>query len=361
MSVKKIVGEGSVVSLEDIYAATPLLHNGYPREVWIGTYVGGITFICQHLIFSFLMFSATIWTIVIFYAIPIPILIWIIHRARKAIIATEPTMPELKGSWNLLWLIFCGFLVYQSYLWGVQSIVKQAIGLTPTCYYKPTAPFNDDAPKAIWFPRNNYQSFYEQSCTWHANKGKFYAHALVGPFILMLGCFNFMKFSRGLVFDINYHRWVGRIHNILLLFAGCAAIVLANITATPFFIAIGFYILAALWIPTMLLGWYFIKVGNIKQHKRWMTRNFTCTVGAITLRLYNLLSGGQTPYWLMVWLTMAHLPVVEFYLQYSDDGDRIWILENLFGYPQSPKSGTIKSHQKGVEGGISMNPIITPL
>jgi hypothetical protein len=24
--------------------------------------------------------------------------------------------------------------------------------------------------KAVWFPQNNYQSFYEQSCSWSENK-----------------------------------------------------------------------------------------------------------------------------------------------------------------------------------------------
>jgi uncharacterized membrane protein len=147
----------------------------------------------------------------------------------------------------------------------------------------------------------------------------------------MMGAFNFFKFSRGVIFPIEYHRWVGRVHNILFLIAGIASILLADITATPFFISIGFYLLACIWIPSMCLGWYFIRCHNINQHKRWMTRCFACTVGAITLRLYNLLSLGQTPYWIMVWLTMCHVPLVEAYLQSTDDCDRRWIMGTLFG------------------------------
>jgi hypothetical protein len=177
-------------------------------------------------------------------------------------------------------------------------------------------------------------SFYKQSCTWSEHKGRFYSHALLGPLVLMLASFNFFKFSRGVVFPIAYHRWVGRIHNIILLSAGVASILLAHITATPFWISVGFYILACLWISSMLFGWYFIFMRkDINQHKRWMTRCFACTVGAITLRLYNLLSLGQTPYWVMCWLTMCHLPLVEAYLQVSDDCDRRCIKEFLFGQP----------------------------
>ena len=267
----------------------------------------------------------------IFYVLPIPILIYWIHTARMGIQATDASVVGKEKTWNVAWLIFAGIIVYQSALWGIQSIFKQAIGLSPMCDYNPQPPYNDDDTNAVWFPKNNYYSFYEQSCTWASHKDKFYSHALTGPIVLMLGCFNFFKFSCGVVFSIDTHRWVGRIHNVIMFAAGIAALFLASITATPFFITIAFYILVIIWIPSMLLGWYFIRQGNVKQHQRWMTRNFACTAGAITLRLYNLLALGNTPYWIMVWLTMCHLPVVEAYQQYIDDCDRVWIASNIFG------------------------------
>ena len=320
----------------------PEKRDGYPYSVWNGIYIGGITVICQHLIFSFLMFSTTIWSIVVFYVLPIPILIYYIHKAR--ITRNSFQKVDSSRSNDTLWFIWSGFLVYQSALWGIQSIFKQAIGLSPKCDYSPAAPYNDDSTDARWFPTNNYQSFYEQSCTWSDHKGHFYSHALVGPFVLMTGCFCFFKFSRGVVWDISYHKLIGRIHNVLVVFAGLAAISLSLVTATPPFITTAFFILTLLWVPSALLGWYFIRGGNINQHKRWMTRNFACTCGAITLRFYNLIALGQTPYWIMVWLTVCHLPVVDAYLQYVDDCDRKY----LFGF-------------KGAESGIDITPTSNPL
>lgn len=246
------------------------------------------------------------------------------------------------GTWNKGWLTFAGVIVYQSWLWGVQSIVKQLPGTalnadgvaiageaaTPRCFYNPAYPYDDDGTTtARWFPTNNYYSFYQQSCTWNENKGRFYSHSFIGPFVLLLGCFNFFKFSRGLVFKITWHRIIGRIHNVLVIAGSIGAILLASITATPRFITAAFYLLVAIWLPSCLLGWYWIRQTppNIRQHRRWMTRCFACTCGAITLRLYNLLGLGGTPYWIMVWLTMCHLPVVEFYLQYTEDCDRVYL------------------------------------
>jgi hypothetical protein len=81
---------------------------------------------------------------VVFYILPTLFLIWIIYIAKKGIDATTPKSPEVKGSWNVSWLIFSGFIIYQSYLWGVQSLFKQAIGLTPKCDYDPQSPYADD-------------------------------------------------------------------------------------------------------------------------------------------------------------------------------------------------------------------------
>ncbi len=112
-----------------------------------------------------------------------------------------------------------------------------------------------------------------------------------------------MKFSRNIVFPVVVHRWVGRIHNILMLISAAAAYKLSTVSATPFFIACAFYIIGGAWTVSVLLGWYFIRIGNIPQHKRWMTRMFACTFTAIMLRLCELFGGGKTPYWVSVWVS----------------------------------------------------------
>jgi uncharacterized membrane protein YozB (DUF420 family) len=151
-------------------------------------------------------------------------------------------------------------------------------------------------------------------CSWSLNIPSFYAHAIPGPIVLMCGCFNIMRFSRGQVFPLKAHIWVGRLHNVMILAGAVGAILLARISATPSWIKLAFYILLGLWVPTMLLGWWHVRRGNIKQHQRWMTRNFACTAAAITLRLYGLITLGNTPYYLMVYLSFLHLPITEIIL-----------------------------------------------
>jgi predicted signal transduction protein with EAL and GGDEF domain len=53
---------------------------------------------------------------------------------------------------------------------------------------------------------------------------------------------------------------VGRVHNCLLFAASVAAVALSTVTATPGWITAGFYILVALWFPSMALGWWHVSV-----------------------------------------------------------------------------------------------------
>ncbi len=103
------------------------------------------------------------------------------------------------------------------------------------------------------------EEVYNQMCSWAHHKSRFYTHALTGPIVLMCAVFNFMKFSRGIVFPIEYHRWIGRIHNILMLIASIGAALLAQVSATKDWIKVAFYFLLVLWSPTMLMGWYHIR------------------------------------------------------------------------------------------------------
>ena len=115
-----------------------VLYKGFPRSVWIGAWVGGWTFVGQHIIFSFLMFSLTLWSLALFYLLPLISMIVLLAVAHQGIKATTPVVgTEPKGSWGIGWLVFCGFLCYQSWLWGVQSFFKQAVNLTPHCIYAP--------------------------------------------------------------------------------------------------------------------------------------------------------------------------------------------------------------------------------
>lgn len=153
-------------------------------------------------------------------------------------------------------------------------------------------------------------------CSWSFHFPEYLSHAIPGPIVLLCSVFNIMRFSRGQVFPIKFHIWIGRLHNVMIIASAVGAILLARVSATLWWIKIGFFILLAIWVPTMLLGWWHIRKQNYLQHQRWMTRNFACTAAAITLRLYALVTLGNTPYYLMVYLSIIHIIITEFILQY---------------------------------------------
>jgi hypothetical protein len=312
------ISEKLISNQQDPLNRHGLLYHGYPRSVWVGLYVGSIVnFICNNiftvLILGFITYPAVgVIPVVLDVFVLIPAFI----IARRGLAATEIVSdPDPAGSWNIGWLILYSFLINQGILWTLDSYIKLAALLEPVCAH--TDGVSEDA--------------YHQSCSWAHHPGEFYFHALTGPAVLITSTFNFYKFSRGLVFPIEFHRWTGRIHNFFVLCAGIGSVFLAIVSATASWIKIGFYILVCFWIPTMLMGWYHItKIHkDVVLHKRWMTRNYALTCCAITLRLYNLLSLGNTPYFLMVYLSLIHPVIVEMYLQYTDSCDILWWKEKL--------------------------------
>lgn len=305
------VGEGASKTDE-------LLYHGYPRSVWIGMCVGSITFFVLNNIFTFLMMGYSTGPAIGLIPILVDVLFIIPAFFISRIGLRETLKLDVGGQpedWNTWYLVFLSAVFYMGLLWGLQSIFKQAVFATPRC---------QDID-------GQTKEQYDQACSWARHSGQFYLHALTGPIVLITGSFNFMKFSRGLVFPLSAHIWMGRIHNVVLLIAGLGAMLLGFVSATAWYIKAGFYLLLVFWVPTMLMGWWHIRNKNIPQHKRWMTRNYSLTCCAITLRMYNVLSLGNTPYYLMVYLSFIHPVLLEIYLQRTDDCDIKWWKEKLSG------------------------------
>ena len=239
-------------------------YRGYDRSVWIGMYVGVITFaICNNiltfLVLGFITYPAigvVVWTIDFLVLLPVFLL------SRQGLAVTQPEEEETKGSWQVSRLAFLAFLLFNGLLWGLDSLFKQAAWITPRCI--DAAGITDQV--------------YDQQCSWAHHKARFYLHAVTGPLVLMCAVFNFMKFSRGAFFPIEYHRWIGRIHNILMLLATIGAAMLAEVSATEGWIKIGFYILLCFWAPTMLMGWYHIryKYYDLKIINLFSLTHFSC-------------------------------------------------------------------------------------
>lgn len=209
-------------------------------------------------------------------------------------------------------ILFLASIAYWAVLWSAHSLTKPL----PTCQV-----------------HDKMNEMDKMACSWAKNLAIFLLHAIPGPLVLLLSTYNVMPISRGALFKkgaLLFHKWIGRIHNVILLVAAVGALLLALVSATFDWIKIGFYVLLALWVPSMLLGWFFIYFKrNIKQHSRWMIRNYACTAGAIVLRLANLVTLGNTPYFVMVYVALVHVPFVELYLQISDDCDRKWVMDTV--------------------------------
>eukprot|EP01039_Chlorochromonas_danica_P011340 gene11340-12656_t len=167
-------------------------YRGFDRTVWQGLYIGCLTF--------FVLNSTLIYLVVDFASYPIFRTIpWIVNLALilpvflLARVGLRETKTQTQGSveesllsqqqdkWELLQLVIMSSLVFMGWLWGIQSFYQQLLFEEPI-------------------------------------------HAIAGPAVLITATFNFMKFSRGLVFAMRSHVWIGRLHNILLMVSALGGI-----------------------------------------------------------------------------------------------------------------------------------------
>ena len=277
-----------------------------PREVWIGLYVGVITCGILHNAFSYVILNNTLSPnyagfLAFVLLVDVLIIIPLYVLANKGLSETEiPEEPEPPGSWGVPKLAFFAFLFYFGIIWTIDSYYKQLTGF-PNC-------------KGI----NNGTD----TCSWKRHELQFYIHAIPGPIVLCIGVFNIMKFSRGLVFPISWHIWLGRIANIACFISAVGANILpVRVGAMPEWVRIGFMAMGIAWGLSAAIGWYFVRMKNILQHARWMTRNFSLTIAAITIRAYSIFHIGKTPYWWMIYAAIAHPIIIEIYLQYQNKCD----------------------------------------
>jgi uncharacterized membrane protein len=124
-----------------------------------------------------------------------------------------------------------------------------------------------------------------QQNVWFSNMGWFGSHALPASVVLVLQGLQFRS-------DIRrkwprVHRIVGRILVLLITVGAISAFQLGRQTFAGTFAKVGYCLLAVYWIVTALAGFYFIRIDrDIARHRDWMTRNYTATLSAFTLRLF---------------------------------------------------------------------------
>ena len=112
-----------------------------------------------------------------------------------------------------------------------------------------------------------------------------YAHVFASAVALAIGPFQFLpgirrRFAR-------LHRWMGRAYlGIGVLVGGLAGLYMATFAFGGIVSKLGFSILAVLWLYTGLRAFLAIRRGDVIEHRKWMVRNFSLTLAAVTLRIY---------------------------------------------------------------------------
>ena len=111
-----------------------------------------------------------------------------------------------------------------------------------------------------------------------------YAHIFASVVAISLGPFQFLGGLRRRF--VRLHRWMGRAYlGIGVLVGGVSGLYVATFAFGGIVSRVGFSLLAVLWLYTGLRAFLAIRGGAVVEHRRWMVRNFSLTLAAVTLRL----------------------------------------------------------------------------
>lgn len=156
----------------------------------------------------------------------------------------------------------------------------------------------------------------------------FYTHIFLGGLALLTGFSQF--FPRLRKKKLGLHRTLGKIYILAVLLSGTAGLIIAYFATGGFIPALGFALLAILWLYTTVNAFTSIRRMDIQSHQRWMVRSYALCFAAVTLRLYLpifLGLGGMDfipAYSIIAWLCwIPNLIVAEFLIIRKLPGSKI--------------------------------------
>lgn len=148
--------------------------------------------------------------------------------------------------------------------------------------------------------------------------GGFYTHILLGGLALLSGFSQFFPKLRQK--RLGLHRVLGKIYVVAVVFSGGAGLAIAFFATGGVIPAMGFALLALLWLFTTFKAYSSIKKRTIDAHQRWMIRSYALCFAAVTLRIYLPLFQGVlemefiNAYRIIAWLCwVPNLIIAEFY------------------------------------------------
>lgn len=118
-----------------------------------------------------------------------------------------------------------------------------------------------------------------------AHASAIYIHVFASAVALVLGPLQFSSWVRSKF--INVHRWCGRIYlGVGVGIGGLAGLYMSQFAFGGLVSNLGFAFLALGWLSTGTMALSAILRGDIFNHRKWMTRNYSLTFAAVTLRIY---------------------------------------------------------------------------
>lgn len=131
------------------------------------------------------------------------------------------------------------------------------------------------------FNIEHYQDYY-----W-SNKWWLVGHLLGGALALIIGPFQFSTTFRNRF--IKTHRNLGKVFIIAIITASLSAMYMSIYVAPQVNISwsISLFVMALVWLTSVLMAYRAIRLRRISQHKEWMIRTYIITLGFVLFRVLN--------------------------------------------------------------------------
>lgn len=131
------------------------------------------------------------------------------------------------------------------------------------------------------FNIEHYQDYY-----W-SNKWWLVGHLLGGALALIIGPFQFSTTFRNRF--IKTHRNLGKVFIIAIITASLSAMYMSIYVAPQVNISwsISLFVMALVWLTSVLMAYRAIRQRRISQHREWMIRTYIITLGFVLFRVLN--------------------------------------------------------------------------
>ena len=165
------------------------------------------------------------------------------------------------------------------------------------------------------------ENFFEQQrAVYIAHLAMLITHIIASMLAVLIGPFQFLpRIRKGRLLKV--HRWLGRTYLLSILFGGLSGLYMAQFAYGGTISALGFGILACLWLYSGYRAYRHIRNRDIEGHRQWMIRNYALTFAGVMLRVWVPVSTGlgadfTTAYMIITWMSwVPNLLVAEWIIR----------------------------------------------